>query len=84
MKMCPFKAVMARDKCDQESCAWFVSSSNMCAVKDIAHTLKKKKEVVSIGIDTGMQPSEMCIQSLDKLLKEMQAKERNNPKFGGV
>lgn len=41
-KICPFRIAFVNDKCAEEGCMWYVSSTKMCAVKDIAHTLKEK------------------------------------------
>lgn len=44
-KTCGLAKIAGRGiECTEEGCAFWVSSTKMCVIKDIAHTLKQQKE----------------------------------------
>lgn len=47
-KICGMSTIGLVRQCIEEECAWWVSSAGMCAIKDIAHTLKQPLEVEAI------------------------------------
>lgn len=54
-KLCPLKG---KKICKGERCAIWVTSSGMCAIKDISHTLKKMAHTLAQPIQLTIEEEE--------------------------